>query len=134
MSFLQVFVLLLMMSALVAAKEATIDKLRAKAVAGDIKAQVSIAARFDFGNGVRQDFAEAAKWYELAAKAGDAIAQNNLANFFQEGLGVTKDYAKAFELFQKSAEQGFANAQCSLGLMYDVGQSVPQNRAEANTW
>ncbi len=43
---------------------------------------------YDNGQGVPQDYAEAVKWYRLAAEQGYAYAQYN--------LGVMYDKAKAF--------------------------------------
>ncbi len=114
--------------------EPTINELRAKAEAGDSKAQLLIASDYDHGRGIRQDYAEAARWYEKAAVAGDRVAQNNLGSLYQNGLGVTKDYAKALELYRKSAEQEFAMAENSLGMMYDLGLGVGQDREIGNQW
>jgi uncharacterized protein len=43
------------------------------------------------GNGVVQDYAEAVKWYRLAAEQGDAQAQNNLGVTYESGQGVLQD-------------------------------------------
>ena len=37
------------------------------------------------GQGVPQDYAEAVKWYRLAADQGDARAQNNLGVMYANG-------------------------------------------------
>ena len=112
----------------------TIAELKTKALAGTIGAQVWLGSKYDRGDGVPQDYVEAAKWYDMAANSGDAIAQNSLGSLYQEGLGVAKDLAQALAWFQKAAVQGEPNAQCSLGLMYDTGQGVPQNPIAANAW
>jgi TPR repeat protein len=43
------------------------------------------------GNGVIQDYAEAVKWYRLAAEQGYANAQNNLGLMYEYGQGVLQD-------------------------------------------
>ncbi len=37
------------------------------------------------GQGVKQDFAEAANWYRKAAEKGNAFAQTNLGLFYAQG-------------------------------------------------
>ena len=44
---------------------------------GDTFSQVHLAWRYDVGNGVTQDSAEAAYWYKQAAEMGHSMAQNN---------------------------------------------------------
>jgi TPR repeat protein len=46
---------------------------------------------YNEGRGVPQDYAEAAKWYKLAAEQGDALAQYNLGLSYARGEGVTPD-------------------------------------------
>ena len=49
-----------------------------KAKAGDAEAQFHLATMYYVGEGVAQDYAEAAKWIRKAAEQGDAEAQYNL--------------------------------------------------------
>jgi TPR repeat protein len=56
----------------------TLDDLRAKADAGDSKAQFSLGEMYSNGKGVTQNFDEAIKWYRKAADQGDAYAQLKL--------------------------------------------------------
>ena len=58
------------------------------------------------GQGVPQDYAEAVKWYRLAADQGDAYAQNNLGVMYDQGQGVPQDYVLAHMWFNLSAAQG----------------------------
>src|SRR5262249_27764317 len=48
------------------------------------------------GQGVPQDFGEAAKWYRLAAEQGNPTAQSNLASMYFSGQGVKQDYVQAY--------------------------------------
>ena len=41
---------------------------------GDARAQAHLGVMYDKGRGVRQDFAEALKWFRLAADAGEVHA------------------------------------------------------------
>ena len=47
------------------------------------------------GQGVTQDYAEAVKWFKLAAAQGYASAQYNLGLMYANGQGVTQDYVIA---------------------------------------
>ena len=40
---------------------------------------------------MRQDYAEALKWYRLAAEQGDAASQDNLGKMYASGEGVPQD-------------------------------------------
>jgi uncharacterized protein len=55
---------------------------------------------------VPQDFAEAAKWYRLAADQGYALAQSNLGLMYAKGQGVPQDLVLAYMWFSLSATQG----------------------------
>ena len=86
------------------------------------------------GEGVPQDFAEAVRWYRLAAEQGYASAQNNLGLAYATGEGVPQDFAEAVRWFRRAAEQGLASAQFNLGFAYANGEGVPQDSAEAVRW
>jgi hypothetical protein len=86
------------------------------------------------GQGVPQDYAEAAKWYHLAAEQGDADAQNNLGTMYDTGEGVPQDYAEAAKWYRLAAEQGDADAQLNLGTIYALGHGIPQNFIRAHMW
>jgi uncharacterized protein len=66
----------------------------------------------------RNDYAEAVKWFRLAAEQGVAQAQYNLGIIYLNGLGVPQDYAETAQWFRQAAEQGLAQAQYNLGVMY----------------
>jgi RNA polymerase sigma factor RpoD-like protein len=101
---------------------------------GDASAQNDLGFKYQYGQGVLQNYAEAVKWYRKAAEQGYADAQNNLGVMYDAGQGVDQNYAEAVNWYRKSAEQGYASAQYNLGLKYEYGQGVPQNYAEAMTW
>jgi S1-C subfamily serine protease len=89
---------------------------------------------YHFGTGVKQDYAEAAKWYRQSAEQGVAFAQWNLGAIYCNGQGVQKDYAEAAKWYRKAAEQGNAEAQFRLGAMYALGYGVPKSGAAAADW
>jgi TPR repeat protein len=83
---------------------------------------------------VVQDYAEAVKWYRLAAAQGHAAAQSNLGTMYVNGQGVVQDYAEAVKWYRLAAAQGHAAAQSNLGTMYVNGQGVVQDYVRAHMW
>jgi TPR repeat protein len=82
----------------------------------------------------RADYAEAVRWYRLAADQGYAYAEYNLGWMYDKGEGVPQNDAEAVRWYRLAADKGYAAAQSSLGWMYDKGEGVPQNDAEAVRW
>ncbi len=87
-----------------------------------------------FGHGVRQDYAEAARWYELAVQQDFAIAQANLAEMYYGGQGVPRDVGKAIELWERAAAKGHTIAMGDLGTHYATGGGVPTDICKAYDW
>jgi len=87
------------------------DNVFRRAEKGNAKAQFDLGLKYDTGEGVRQDYAEAAKWYRKAAEQGYAEAQFNLGTMYDEGRGVRQDYAEAAKWYRKAKDQGVAGAQ-----------------------
>ena len=74
---------------------------------GDRSAQYQIGVLHYRGEGVAQDFREAAKWFRLAAEGGDADGQFNLGLLYVEGKGVPKDFVRA-HMWLDLAASGYA--------------------------
>ncbi len=72
---------------------------------GHVGAAFYLGFMYDFGEGVPQDFAEAAWWYRKAAGQGLARAQFNLGVLYDKGLGVPQDYVEAYKWFNLAAAQ-----------------------------
>ena len=104
-----------------------------EAESGNPRAQFALGLLHENGEGVEQDFEQAAHWYGLAADKGFAPAQTNLGLLYYEGRGFEQDFDEAADLFELAADQGFAAAQSNLGVMYMLGQSVPQDNGRART-
>ena len=83
---------------------------------------------------VPEDYAEAERWYRLAAYQGHADAQYSLGLMYQLGYGVPEEDAEAERWYRLAADQGHADAQSNLGLMYARGDGVPEDDAEAVRW
>jgi serine/threonine protein kinase len=110
------------------------NELRRKAEAGDAAAQFNIGCSYRDGRGVKQDYAEALRWYQKAADQGYAAAQCSIGVLYANGRGVKQDYAEALRWYQKAADQGDATAQSNIGWLYDHGRGVKQDYAEALRW
>lgn len=71
---------------------------------GDWYGRLLVADCYFNGDGVKQDYKEAVKWYELAAANPNEWnhAALQLAQCYREGLGVKKDLEKAAEWYDKA--------------------------------
>ena len=69
--------------------------IRSDAEKGDADAQYLLAIRYEYGLGVSQDDAEAAKWYRKCADGGNGIAQIALALMYEWGRGLAPDDVQA---------------------------------------
>ena len=61
-----------------------------------------------------QDYAEAMKWFLLAAEQGVADAQFNLGVMYEDGNGVHEEEVQAENWYRLAAEQGHREAGESL--------------------
>ena len=86
------------------------------------------------GEGVAQDYAQAMKWYLLAADRGYAKAQFNLGWMYGTGQGVVQDDQQAVRWYRLAATQGFAEAQYNFAVMYANGHSVKQDYKKSHMW
>jgi hypothetical protein len=78
------------------AKTVTLDDLRRFAELGDPVAQFALGARYAQGDEVKQDYAEAVRWFEKAANQGHVVAQATLGAYYWAGRGVPEDLTKAY--------------------------------------
>jgi TPR repeat protein len=109
-------------------------RLPAKTRQSEADADYLRGVRLAQGEGVKQDYAEAAKFYRRAAEKGHAPAQYWLAFLYEHGLGVELDFKQAAAWYLKAALQGYLEAQNNLGVLYATGRGVPKNNAEAVRW
>jgi len=106
--------------------------LLADAEQGDAKAQFSLGAMYDKGEGVAKNDVEAVKWYRLAAEQGDVRAQNNLGLMYDNGRGVPEDDIEAVKLYRLAAEQGYEIASKNQSIVKE--KMTPQQIAEAQAY
>jgi TPR repeat protein len=60
---------------------------------------------YEAGFGVRQDYAEAIRWYKRSADRGDPGAMRQLAKLYESGRGVAKNAAEAQQWNAKAAKR-----------------------------
>lgn len=112
-----------------------VELFTAAANAGNTEAQFTLAAMYQFGEGVPANLDQSVKWYRMAAEQGDPGAQLNLGLMYFSGKGVPLNSSEAIKWCRLSAEQGNALAQHNLAYIYasDKGD-MPQDFVEAYAW
>ena len=106
-----------------------------KAQGGDAEAQSALGDIYYYGEGVEQDYAEAVKWWQMAAEQGNAKAQVSLGYVYSKGIGgVGQDYVKSIKWYRLAAEQGDAAGQMGLGLTYYSGRGEIQDLVYSHLW
>jgi len=111
-----------------------INALRAHAAQGDPKAQFKLASAYYRGKGIPQDYAEALRWYKMAADQGEPDAEDGLGYMYVKGKGAPQDYAQALHWYKRAAEHGDAKGEFDLGTIYNEGIGVPSDYGEAYRW
>ena len=102
-----------------------IQMLKEASAQGHAGAQLFLGFMFGEGHGVKQDYAQAFKWFSKAAQQGDADAQNNLSIMYEHGLGVKQDDALSVQWLKMAARQGHNEA--ILALKRVRSQAVPES-------
>lgn len=101
---------------------------------GNARAQASLAAMYEGGQGIPRDYAAALELNKKAAAQGDALGQASLGEMYANGKGVRRDYDAAMGWYRLAAEQGDAQAEFDLGLMYETGQGIARDVPDAIRW
>ena len=93
----------------------------------------NLGVKYDTGEGVPQDDAEAVRWFRLAAEQGYAKAQYNLGVKYGDGKGVPRDYVEAHIWLNLAASRSSgADRERSVGLRDRVAQLMtPADLSEA---
>jgi TPR repeat protein len=106
-----------------------LETLLALAGQGHPVAQFNLGVKYDFGQGVDKDPAQAIRWYRLAAAQGHGGAQFNLGGMYFEGLGVKRDLLRATMWFTLSAEAGVSGAAKNRAIL--ARAMSPEQQAQA---
>jgi TPR repeat protein len=109
---------------------ADIAALRARAEAGDVRAQIALARAYREGAGVAQSDVQAFDWYMKAAQAGYPEAENEVAYTYRS----EKNFSESMKWYGLAARQGSGNAMFNLGTLYYNGDGVPVDDVQAYAW
>lgn len=123
-------------SALTADAIKRLNQAKAKAVDGDLEAQVEIGIGYLFAEESPFDEGEAFKWLKTAAERGHPEAQQSLGLMYRsfDLTTVHHDDANAVLWFRRSALQGSKHGQNSLAISYWKGWGVEKDIKEAYFW
>ena len=128
-------VLLLCSMTLLATDITFSEGLLQQAESGDAEAQYGLGMAYYEGNGIKQNYFEAARWYRKAADQGYAEAQYRLGCMYEEGKGLKKDFSEALHWLRMAADQEHISAQSSLGSLYLWGSpDVKTGISEGVKW
>jgi TPR repeat protein len=112
-----------------------VSQIRTKAEGGDAEAQNSLGLLYTKGQGLEQNYTQAAKWYRLAADQGNAGAQASLGELYEAGQGgVPRNDTEAAKWYRLAAEKGSSRGQYNLAVLYVMGRGVNHDEAEALKW
>ncbi len=74
----------------------SVDELKTFANRGDASAEFDLGLRYATGSDVPQDYAEAVRWFSMAAEKGHVLAQSTLGAYYWAGRGVPQNFNKAY--------------------------------------
>lgn len=88
----------------IADKQEAFEWFKRSAEHGYVDAEAELGQRYEFGEGIEQNYARAAYWFQKAAEhvpnlGGAGQGRNSLGSLYLDGLGVPKDYVQAYMWF-----------------------------------
>jgi hypothetical protein len=110
--------------------------LRTLADRGDAEAQYQMGVRYDEGDSVPKDDAQAVQWFQHAAEQGHVDAQAHLGAYYWAGRGVPEDLSKAYMWSMIAVAGGDENSKSRLeGLASQMTRAqVSAARQQAEEW
>jgi TPR repeat protein len=93
-----------------------------------------LAKRFEQGDAIEEDMAQAVAFYRMAAEAGVGKAQLRMAWLYTMGEGVPEDDAQALAWLRRAAVSGEPLAQYRLAWSYAAGDGVAVDEEQARVW
>jgi TPR repeat protein len=103
---------------------------------GDAIAQYNLGLMYLAGQGVNQDYGQAAKWFRKAAEQGYVYAQSILGFMYGTGEGVPTDYVAAYLWLSLAAAAGDDDASAYRDFMEKgmAPEQVTEARRRLNAW
>ena len=108
------------------------ERFRQRAENGDPEAMRELAYCYEDGDGVEQNFAEAAKWFRQSAEHGNSYAMFYWGYYCETGQGGKQNLPEAVKWYDQAAKLGDKEALFSLIECYAGGKGVEQNFAKAD--
>jgi TPR repeat protein len=115
-----------------AAGQTALDRLTARAQAGDVTAEFQVGLRYL--SGATKDPRAAMRWMTMAAAHGQPVAEYVLGTMYSRGNGATADAARALQWYEAAALQGNRKAMHALAVAYAEGEGVAKSPSEAVRW
>jgi uncharacterized protein len=81
--------------------------------------QNSVGFAYEYGEGVTQDLAEAARWFKMAADQNNPDGQYNISQSYIHGTGVPKNHDEGIKYLVKAANNNHPTALFNLGCISD---------------
>ena len=127
-------ILLLVSPCLYAQNQPTFEQAWQAAQNGDANAYYWLGCFYYQGEGTKQNYTEALKYFQKAANNGDAYSYAWIAKIYYYGNGCAQNYEEAFKWFLKAANAGQTVVYGWLGLVYYEGKGCNKNYGEAIKW
>jgi TPR repeat protein len=117
--------------------------LRRSAEQDDRSAQHGLGIAYCSGEGVKQDYAQAAYWLQRASVNPEisphfenepGLAPSDLAHLYREGKGVERDPGLAAHWYETSLHGGDCCAALALAMAYECGYGVEADLEKARHW
>ncbi len=105
--------------------------LRKAADLGEPAAMVDLGERYQSGEGVPEDPAQAVRWFRRAADAGNASGMVFLGAMYLLGEGVPASNEDAARWFQRATDRGNPSAMYDLATLYERGRGVTKDAGVA---
>jgi len=112
-------------SLLVSEPSKTVEACKRLAQLGDPRAQATLGYVYMTGvEGIQIDYAEAAKWLQLAAAQGQPFAEYRLGQLYNAGVGVSHDSQLARKWLKSAVAHGQKDAEYALNQMIPDGAGL----------
>lgn len=111
-----------------------VSRLREDARRGDTGAQFLLGFLYANGQGLKQDYRNAVRWYTQAAERGHIEAQISLGMMFSEGQGVDRDIRQAIRWYEMAAARGNCDVLMILAEVFAGSGGQSGNLEESYKW
>jgi len=96
---------------------------------GNAQSQCYLGIMYEQGQGVKQDYPLAIKWYKESAKNVYVPALDSLGRLYAQ----LKDFKEAVKYLEKAAKKGSLASVYRMGILYENGTGVEADAAKAET-